>query len=360
MRKITIIKGISALVTTLAFTAVNAEVTSKAQSGLVTIPSFAEGFEVNGSIIWLQPTSTSLDYGIHTQPAPIYNPNWIIQTINPDYDFGFDLGFGYIFPCSANDAQFSWAYLRENKSAANAVSGDHFVGPFFEIGPDAGSMKNMEGSNRFEYNRFNLDVGQFVYFGCRFETRLFTGLSAVFIKQHLTSIYGGDAGNPTFSMTLNHISKYAGLGPRFGIGSRYRFTDKIGFIAQIAGNAYLGRMRTALESVGTSRDLDPFGISQNPQSINADNTSRLVPSIEGKLGLDYCFTFNRCTDIKMEAGYQFANYFNAIRTVYPSTLASIMGNIGPIQSGGIFVGTMGQSQSDFAVNGPYLKALLRF
>lgn len=336
---------------------------NNAQPGLVTIPSLSAAYEVTASLLWLQPTTTSLDYGIHTQPLPAQNPNWVIQTINPDYELGFDVGVGYVFPCSANDVQFNWSHLKESKAASNSVSGSDFVGPFFEIGPDTGlvqPIQSVAGNTKFRYNRFILDFGQFIYLGCRMETRLFTGLSGVFINNHVTSTFSGDTTDPIFSMSLDNISKYAGMGPRFGMGTRYRFTKKISLIAQIAGNAYLGRMRTALESVGTSAALSTAGISANPQSINANNTNRLVPSADGKLGLDYCFTMRDCTSIKIEAGYQFATFIDAIRSVYPTTLAEIGGNIVPIQTGGIFVGTMGQSQSNFSVNGPYLNAMVKF
>lgn len=338
------------------------------KDSLVTIPTMSSKYQINASVLWLQPSSTSLDYGIHTHPLPIYNPHWIIQTINPDYTAAFDVGMGYVFPQSANDIQLKWIHLNQSKSdSQSGAIPDNFIGPFYQIGPNSGvdpsfQISNVDGNSKFKYNLIHLDVGQFVDFGCRMQTRFFTGVSSVFLNQHLTSFYTSDS-DSSFSLWTDNISKFSGVGPRFGLASTYLFTPKFGFIAQFAGSAYIGRMRTALESVGTSNALVALGLppsTSNPQSINADNTTRLVPALDGKLGLNYCFSFSHDSSFKVEAGYQFATYFNAIREVYPSTLAELDGIITPIQTGSIYVGTMGQSQSNFAVAGPYLNGSVEF
>lgn len=348
---------ITSFLASCTFVTANATPAPVPNHALVTVPTMSSKYEINASILWLQPTSTSLDYGIHTQPLPAYNPNWVIHTINPDYTAAFDVGIGYVFPQSANDIQLKWAHLTQSKSGFDSgASPENFIGPFFQIGPNEQSVNAVDGYSKFKYDLINLDVGQFVDFGCRMQTRFFTGVSSITIKQHLTSVFASDS-DSSFSMSLDNISKYSGVGPRFGLASSYLFTPKFGLIAQFAGSAYIGRMRASLDTLGTSSLLvDEFGVSSNPQSINTDNATRLVPALDGKLGLNYCFSFNHDSLFKLEAGYQFATYFNAIREVYPSTLAELGGLIVPFQSGGIFVGTMGQSQSNFAVAGPYLKA----
>ena len=335
-------------------------ISSHVNPSLVTIPTFDSRYEISASFLLLQPTSSSLDYGIHTQPLPAVTPKWLIQSINPDYTAAFDVGLGYVFPQSANDIQLLWAHLSQSKSDGVIAPTNDFIGPFYEIGPNAQNMQNLEGDSQFKYNLINLDVGQFVNFGCRLRTRMFTGISSVFINQHLNSSYSGVAANPLFNLSTDNISKYSGVGPRFGLLSTYQFTPRFGLVAQIAGSAYMGRLRSTMEILGSSAVLTGLGIPLNSQSIKTGSANRVVPGADGKLGLNYSFAFNHDSLLKVEAGYQFATYFNAIKEVYPSTLAQLGPFITPIQAGSIYVGTMGQSQSNFGVGGPYLKASFSF
>ncbi|MCS5711177.1 Lpg1974 family pore-forming outer membrane protein [Candidatus Berkiella aquae] len=356
-------KNLSKLALTLASTCyftIGTAHTPLNSPSLVTIPTLTKAYEISASALWLQPSSSSLDYGIHTRPLPIENPHWVIRSINHNYKLGFDVGLGFIFPQSANNMELTWAHLSQSKSSADSDSSPDFMGPFFQIGPDANTIHSVEGHSKFKYDVINFEIGQFVNFGCRMQSRFFTGISGTSIQQNLTSIFAGDSVDPRFSLKTDNISKFTGVGPRFGISNLYHFTPSIGLVAEIAGSAYLGRMRSSLESVGTATVLAAAGINANPQSINTDNATRLVPAADGKLGLNYHLEFDKETLFKLEAGYKFAAYFNAIREVYPSTLAEVGGIITPIQTGGIFVGTMGQSQSNFAVNGPYLNGSVSF
>ncbi len=45
----------------------------------------------------LQPTSSTQGYSILTDPFPTPSPNWQVQEVNSDYQFGFEAKLQYSF-----------------------------------------------------------------------------------------------------------------------------------------------------------------------------------------------------------------------------------------------------------------------
>jgi hypothetical protein len=93
------------------------------------------------------------------------------------------------------------------------------------------------------------------------------------------------------------------------------------------------------------------------QAITTHHETRVVPGGDAKLGFNYAYAFNRNSFLTAELGYKVAAYENAIRKVYPN---SIVSPPNALQTGTIPVETMGESQSDFGVNGPYFNLSYSF
>ncbi len=334
---------------------------------LVTIPHFTSMFEINASLLWQQPTSSSNAYSIHTHPLPVPTPNWLINSAKPQYHFGFEVGASYAFNNTGNDVQLNWTRLKTNDSTA--VNPDdngllQFIGPFYQIGPTAGGaggfapLIGSAAQNHFEYDVVNLDGGQYVNFGHRLQTRLFGGVSYLRIKQDLQTTFFAPA-DVNFSFVSNNISEFTGFGPRFGFSGTYDLCYGFGIVGQIAASASVGRIRATDHFTETSTALLGAAppIPQNVQAITTQHETRVVPGADAKLGFNYVYEYNRNSFLTAELGYKVASYANAIRKVYPNSLVNPPN---ALQTGTIAVETMGESQSDFGVNGPYFNLSYNF
>ncbi len=339
---------------------------------LVSIPRFASGYEINASLIWQQPTSSSNVYSILTSPLPFFTPNWLINPANPQYHFGFEVGASFTFGNTGNDVQINWTELKTRDSTSvninPAVAANQFVGPFYQIGPESGGVGvpapapivSAAAQNHYTYDLVNWDAGQYIKIGHRLQTRLFGGVNFLRIKQNLQTTFFAPT-DVNFSFTSTNTSEFTGFGPRFGISASYDLCYGFGIVGQVAGTASVGRIRASDNFRATSTNLITIAVPPiflNQQGITTHHETRVVPGGDAKLGVNYAFEFVNSSWLTAELGYKVAAYQSAIRTVYPTSL--VADPFSPLQDGTIFVNTMGESQSDFGVNGPYFNLSYNF
>lgn len=312
----------------------------------INIPSLAPGFEFSGTGYWLQPTASNVYYSVLTTPLPIPSPSWRNKAIDHKHSWSYGLVARYIFPCSGNDIRLSWDYLNTTDSNTTVASNTQFVAPIYEVGPPGGQIRAISGRIKFNYDVINLDAGQFVNIGCRhIQLRLFGGLSGVYIKQEFNNVYRDNG--PTFVVHEENDSKYTGVGPRFGVDTTYYLGCGFGVVGHIAGSLYVGKLESDTHFTSVSNALAALGIPVNHQRISADDTTQVVPSLDAKLGLNYAYQLCNTT-LTVEAGYFVASYINAINQFHPSSVVTA------IELGTVAVATMGQTHSNFGVNGPYI------
>jgi hypothetical protein len=349
------------------------------------IPALAPGFEFSASALYLQPSSNNLDYAILTNPilpgsGPIVGaltPNWEKQYIDPDYQFGFNLGVRYILPNTKNedgsiyDMALDWTHLNTSDSDSVIASKNNpvqFVGPDYQIGPDAGPIRSAQSNVKYNFDVVHMDFGIYKNYGNYVRTRFFGGLSGTHIKQTLTTTFAGNVlkseegleeglNDGPFSVTSENISKFTGVGPRLGANGTVYIGKSFGIIGEAAVSALIGTQKTEMNFASSSARLAKAGIDVNYQQIASESTTKVIPAIDTKLGLNYTRELSNNKSVAIELGYQAAIYINAIDEVFPTSLVTDPPT--PLQTGTIAVNTMGESQSDFSVNGPYLKVSVK-
>lgn len=310
------------------------------------------GFEFSGSLLYLQPASSNLDYAILTSPLPVPTPNWAIQSIHTDYSPAFNLGAKYIFADAAHDIKLSWSHFKSNDAAAVQADPLQFVAPFFEVGPNAASIRQARGHTKFDYDALNLDVGQLINYAQNMPIRLFGGVSGARLKQELVSVFQNNTPSTVSIRSLN-ASKYSGVGPRIGVEGAFNVYHHVNLTGQLAGAVLVGKMQPNTHYQSSSPTLAGLGIGINNQGIRKSSTNEVVPELDAKLGLNYSFPFNNTAVFTLEAGYMGAVYVNALTNYNPSSVVS------PSQLGTIAVATMIKTQSNFSVQGPYLTASVK-
>ncbi len=168
------------------------------------------------------------------------------------------------------------------------------------------------------------------------------------MKESLNTNFQDDA--QTFNINFINKSQFTGVGPLFGVDTLYQLPHNIGVTGTLSAAALIGSLNPSTAYISTSPELT----GTNYQSINPRNTTQVVPGLHGKLGLNYAHLFNNGSTWTIEAGYEYANYFNAIVAYNPATV------FGEVDLGTIALESLGKTVSNFAVNGPFVNLSVQF
>jgi hypothetical protein len=310
----------------------------------VVVPNLKSGLELTLEGLYLQPTNSDLAYAAVTTTNYDANGNAVsnatdVSYLKPNYDFGFRVGLGYVFPNSGNDVQLNWTHFHHSTDAS-VVTPDLTQVSGISIDPN-NSTQN--GSVDFRYDAVDLDVGQYISIGTRLQTRLFFGVRGAELRKELTTTSFDNSAPAIDMIASTSNSKFIGIGPRVGIDSRYHIADCFGLVGHFATALLVGNV----DVDGTHTESSNGSAIAN--SFTANTQTRVVPAFDAKLGLDYTFPFNRNevsgSSMTVEAGYQVTQYVDAFDSVsfssssdkgvsntFPSTSTSSVGFHGPYLS----------------------------
>ncbi len=93
----------------------------------------------------------------------------------------------------------------------------------------------------------------------------------------------------------------------------------------------MGRLKPTLDQVNEGT------IGESSNTLRTPKSRWVVPIVDVSAGLSYRFCLFSKINVKIEAGYQFSEYFKAINLVFP-----------------VFLTGLEQNNSDLKLHGPYL------
>ncbi len=343
---------------------------SKNTSIDITIPTFQQGFEIGGTALLLQFNASNLNYAILNKALPLQTPSWTEEELKIGYDPAFAVSMRYVFSGGA-DVNSDWTHLSSSADASVSADGmQYFVGPDYQIGPDAIPIRNASSTGTFSYDVINLDAGQFVNFGRAVQIRFFGGLSAGFLKEELSTTFTGNTFGLThpitgmtygypgpFSMNQLVEANYTGVGPRLGFELDGNMGKGFRIACEGAASVLFGASYSKTGFTGSSEELKQrYGQETNYQFIKDENIDQITPGLEAKFGIDYKQLFSNKTMLTLEAGYQGNVYIDAINQYLPGSLVPTQG----METGSIFVETVNHTKSNFSAQGPYFRAAFKF
>lgn len=299
-------------------------------------PAFAPilrgGFEFAAEGLYLRAHAANLDFAI-VDPAPVSIPAVGIPTILPlnpsslskmrviptDYEFGYRLHLGYIFPLSANDVSINFTDYKASAfksvvappggviwTITNGNASDVFNVALF---PFPVLAARAEASADFTWQSGNLELGRRLKF-YQLMTRFFAGVSYARIIEDITITYadGQTVGSvtpigfiPISSDVLTQRNSFYGIGPRLGAAADLALGCGFSIIGQAGTDLLVGNIDTGLLEESSS------GAST---ALNPDRRTRLVPAVDAKLGLAFTVPLRDCAQVGLEIGYQANHYFN--------------------------------------------------
>jgi hypothetical protein len=323
------------------------------------IPTIPAGFGLDLTGLFLAPGANNLVYAVHTKPLPGPDPNWIQETVDPNYHFTFDIGMQYTFASHIDQIKLNWLYLNSSDDASASASGSDSVAPPYYFGPLAQQLRGTSANStaKFKVDDVNMVYDHIFNFANNLQLTPFIGVDTAYLKEDITSNYTGtytdpNAGASPYSITSYNDSKYIGAGPRLGIDADYFFGHGFGITSEMAASVLVGSMQsnTHFLSFGNGNTTPGYTGLAN----DLDET-RVVPGLEGKLGFTYARSFLSGSMMSLELGYLFSTYFDGINQVVPTALVPEAFNQGVIA-----VETSDSVQSNLDLNGPYLKLTYMF
>ncbi len=287
----------------------------------VTAPDQAGMWSFGANAVLLQPVSNNSTYNsTDTDNATNY------QSVDQTYHWWFGADVTYAFPGNGRDVTLAYEGLHGSDSDSSV--GSYTVG-------NVDLPLGAEGKTDTSYDAGDLVFGQKLDVGQRIRLHPFMGVRYAHIDVKNSAEYTYfDADNNAVALTSGEQQgTFSGIGPRFGSDAQINLGQGFSVRGRLGFSALIGSSDPSLDYTVTDYATDTAA----PYSVNHDSTTRVVPEMDGRLGLNYTYDFNSNMALGVEAGWQAVNYFNAVAQT------SIDGNV---------------DHSDFALQGPYARLQL--
>jgi hypothetical protein len=306
----------------------------------VIVPELKGGLEAAIEYIYARPQVTNLDYAI-TDAFPTFVPNSIdplselatnfefnpsdrskVRELVPQYESGYRVHFGYIFPLTSNDISINYGDLTASSTTHSFAPPSGFlwtisngsIGTVSDIDTTAFPVaaERADISADFRWQTGNIEFGKRVKF-YNLMMRVFAGLGYAKVGENITITYedgfvnSSDPIPATVALdTLFQGNDFSGFGPRLGLAADLGFGCGFSLVGLVGTDLLVGTFNSDFTEISSSGDT---------ATLNPTKRTRLAPAIDAKLGLAYTIPLKNCAQISIEAGYQLNQYFNASDTL---------------------------------------------
>jgi hypothetical protein len=285
------------------------------QPGNVTVPCENQAWDLGMTALYLKPSASGAAGNYlgqtHNTAGSVVN----LHDADPDWGWGFMLEGSYHFS-TGNDVTVNWYHLDDNSTSARYGAGfTHFADNINKFG----STTAVTVSPRWD--AVNFEFGQHVDLGQFKNVRFHGGLQYARIETK-ASVLSTSALAADTNFSYAQTAKFNGVGPRVGSDFSYDFGNGMAVYAKAAAALLAGTSK--FNSVNNN-----FATGAAPASVSVNGSrTAIVPELEAKLGATYTYAMAQ-GDLSLDAGWMFANYFNAQTT-------------------------SAYDDSDFGVQGPYI------
>ena len=196
-----------------------------------------------------------------------------------EWDFGYRIGFGYIFADRKWDVALNWTHFNTHSTQHRSTHGDIGLGmfPIWSLSDDIlpyDWVANAKMHWNLNLNLLDLDFGRSFCWGKVFFLRPFIGLRAAWIYQHINVEYGGGifanglnlpALDSTFGQDdITMKNNFFGIGPQLGIEPQINLGKGFRLYGSACGTADYGffdvhQKEIYLKNIRYDRDRYPNG-----------------------------------------------------------------------------------------------------
>ncbi len=250
--------------------------------------------------LYWQAQEDALEYVQHDKPS-LTNYRIALEDLHFDWNPGFKLGLGYIFPQRDQwDVSLSWTYLHSKAHASIATNDPTLktdvLRPIW-LSVVLGSVADRASAHwALNYNLLDLDLGRDYFIGRWLSLRPHIGLRGASIHQDYNVHYHGgfqysDSGgtHTLFKNTsLNADNDFDGIGFRLGADTDWHISSQWSILANISGSLVYGKFKVREAYDGGKLQATGVTVFILDTPLTERQTFwRLRPCMESELGLQW-------------------------------------------------------------------------
>jgi len=274
------------------------------------------GVDLSLDVLYWRANVEGTEYTITDNSTDLIPWTGTMKSISPSWDWGFRVGVGYNFEHDNWDAQLQYTYFNNTFSDVSAAGNNDSVTtqravPWIVSGDTGTTVDNAErASSQFNlwFNNLDLQLGRNYFVSSCLSLRPFIALQTAWMQLKQDTQYtGGTTGTPLANNTIvvNEKSYFWGMGPEFGMSSRWVLGNGISFFGLLQGSLLYGNF-----DVNYRCYYSPDTTRNNVQ-INAD-VHQFVPNARFNLGLRYdTYIENNTQHIAVLLGYDSQYWWSA-------------------------------------------------
>lgn len=325
--------------------------------------------------LYLKPMSNNHTYAYYVSGTQPHSQSWHAEALLPAYTPTFELAYLHEIYRRELNLTIDWLHLNSKTTASKKgndtlqLSDIAFVGPPFEMSPPVFSIRGVSAEIQYNFDSVTLNLEKILDVSKSwYKAKIIGGLNALYLKQDMVTTFGNSVGSlptdfsyalppdPSYSLHIQSVSQYTGLGPILGFIGELILFENFSFVGAASGSLTAGTLSVQENFSGTSNELTLLGLGTSKQQITTPNKTQVVPGFDGKFGLQYLIKLKQISHFSLEAGYRFISYLNIISTTAPQTLVQPGRNptIPEFATGTMAIVSATQVDRPFNLNGPYL------
>jgi hypothetical protein len=280
----------------------------------VTAPDQSGMWSFGATAVLMQPSNKAFTYADTTNfdsSGNVVTSDTKHNAVNEGYDWWFGADVTYAFPGNGRDVTLAYEGL-------HGTDTDHSSYPTLPTSTNNGSgmtssFSNLpyltaEGETDTNYDAGDLVFGQKLDVGSRIRLHPFVGVRYAYINTKDTGTYTdgtnvlGASNGTTSSESAELENTFNGIGPRFGSDAQINLGQGFSVRARLGLSALIGSRSTKTTALITGYDASGAAVGYINGADENESETRIIPEIDGRLGLNYTYDFDSSMALGFEAG----------------------------------------------------------
>lgn len=332
----------------------------------MTAPDQSGSWSLGVTGVLMKPTNSSTNYATQYDYTVDSNGNHTNATSTPEtvtagYYKWFGADITYAFPGHGRDVTLAYEGLHGSSADSTTNNFDNEIPApatyHYLIGNITGAdLSYIKAEIDTQYDAGDLVFGQKFNVGQRVQLHPFMGLryARIDIEQKFNETLEAFPNDGDFGGNVDGKadSTFSGIGPRFGsdagitLGRGFSLRGRLGLSALVGSQQYtVAYNQNAIYR--NAFNLPPTS-HESTKTLDDGSVTRIIPEIDGRLGLNYTYHFASTTALGFEAGWQATDYLQAVSNT--STTNTSRDDFG--------VEPPHYEYSNFGLQGPYARIQL--
>lgn len=301
--------------------------TEGAQTALGSPQVDGYGVDISVDVLYWRSRVQGTNYAISDNAGSTLLP-WTGQfaSAQADWDWGFRIGAGLTFDYDGWDVQAQYTYF-ENTGSDESVAGNNdgirqTRSPYWLMNGDLNEtfldldVGRAKSSIKIGFDNLDLQLGRNYYVSEALSLRPFVAAQTAWIDVTQRTVYSNLEGiYVDDSINVNETSKFWGLGPEIGVGSKWSVKNGVSVFGLVTGGLLYGNFDQTY-SAWTSRTLGAF--TENKVTITND-TNGVAPNTRLNVGLRYdTYLNNNAQHFGIALSYDTQYWFGVNKTAEPT------------------------------------------